>query len=294
LDDFKKRIPSGSKFQVRSYSDIQVFEYYNSSNKRQWSVSSVGGLTIMSSSSFLVEEAIRFYSNGNIGSFYILMPSQSINDSSLGTLLLSGKGIASLIKGISSNQDVNLVGTLEMIAGAVALELSFEEEEIQFNGPVFLGDPTDFTPSIQANLAAISGLIPNEAREVTQINLGSIFQTQELVNRSFSGRSTLNGEIQRKLVDRGIFDSFTGELYLVELANVGVGPSNKVLLARTTNSQNALSLFSDFISEKSESTTDYYQEKTIFYISEEEFPAHLFKVNSKGFPKHLLLNMRIF
>lgn len=285
LDDFKKQIPSGSKFQVRSYSDIQVFEYYNSSNKRQWSISSVGGLTVMSSSSFLVEEAIRFYSNGNIGSFYVLVPSQSINESSLGILLLSGKGIASLIKGISSNRDVNLVSTLEMIAGAVTLELSFEKEEIQFNGPVFLGEPADFTPSIQANLAAISGLIPNEVREVTQINLGSIFQTQELVNRSFSGRSTLNGEIQSKLIDRGIFDSFTGELYLVELANVGVGPPNKVLLARTTNAQNSLSLVSDFILEKSESSKDYYREKTIYYISEGEFPAHLFQGKFQGFPK---------
>ncbi len=285
LDEIKKRIPPGSKFKSRSYSEIQVYEYFDATNNRQWSISSVGGLTMASSSSFLVEEAIRFYSNGNIGSFYGLVPSFSPGKSDMGKLLLSGKGIATLLKGITTNRESSFIGTLEMIQGAVALELTLKEEEIQFSGPVFYGEPVAFTPSIQANLAAILGLIPNQTRDVTQINLGSIFETQKLVNRSFTGRSTLSGEIQRKLIDRGIFDSFTGELYLLELTDLGLGLPSKVLLARTTNAENSLSLFSDFITDKPESSRDFYRDKEILYISEEEFPAHLFEGKFQGFLK---------
>ena len=285
LDEIKKRIPTGSKFQTRNYSDISVYEYFDPTNNRQWSIAAVGSLTVVSASSFLIEEAIRFYSNGNIGSFYGLAPSFSLGESSMGKLLLSGKGIATLLKGITANRESSFIGTLEMIQGAVALELTLKEEEIQFSGPVFYGEAVKFTPSIQANLAAILGLIPNETRDVTQINLGNIFETQKLVDRAFTGRSTLSGEIQRKLVDRGVFDSFTGEIYLLELTDLGIGLPNKVLLARTTNAENSLSLFSDFITDKPESSKDFYQDKEIIYISEEEFPAHLFEGKFQGFLK---------
>ncbi len=288
LEDITPRIPTGSKFQTRFYSDIQVFEYFDNTNNRQWSISSVGGLTVASSSSFLVEEAIRFYSNGNLGTFHSLIPSLPLEESSMGKLLLSGKGVAALLKGIGSNRELPFIATLEMIPGALALEMSLENEEIQFSGPIYFEEPPAFTPSIQANLASISGIIPNESREITQINLGSIFETQKLINRAFTPRSTLSGEIQRKLVDRGIFDSFTGELYLVELADIGVGPPNKILLARTTNSQNAISLFSDYLIEKSETSQDFYQGKTIYFISEEEFPAHLFEGKFQGFTNTFL------
>ena len=231
----------------------------------------------------MVEEVIRFYSNGNIGSFYGIAPAFELGESSLGKLLLSGKGIASLLKGLNTNRDANFIATLESINGAVALELNLKEEEIELNGPLFYDDLVAFTPAIQANLAAILGIIPNESRSVTQINLGSIFETQKLINRAFTSRSTLRAEVQQKLVDRGIFDSFTGELYLLELADFGIGSPNKVLLARTTDAQNALDLFSDFILEKSESAQDFYQGKAISYISEEEFPAHLFEGKFEGF-----------
>jgi len=283
LEELKKRVPAGSKFQTRNYSAISVFEYFDASNNRQWSISSVGGLTVISSSSFLVEEAIRFYANGNIGSFHSLVPAVQADESSLGRLFLSGKGIGSLLKGINVNREAKFISTLDMLNAAVVLDLNFNEEEIEFTGPVFYGDPVTFTPSIQANLAAILGVIPNETREVTQINLGSIYETQKIINRAFTSRSTLRGEIQRKLIDRGIFDSFTGELYLLELADFGSGLPNKVLLARTNDAANPLSLFADFISEKQESAQDFYREKTIFYISEEEFPAHLFEGKFEGF-----------
>lgn len=285
LDEIKKRIPTGSKFQTRSYSDVQVYEYFDATNNRQWSIAAVGSLTVVSASSFLIEEAIRFYANGNIGSFYGLVPSFSLGKSAMGNLLLSGKGIATLLKGISTDRASDFSSSLEMIQGAVALELTLKDEEIEFSGPVFYGEPVTFTPSIQANLAAISGLIPNESRDVTQINLGNIFETQKLVNRAFTGRSTLSGEIQRKLVDRGIFDSFTGELYLLELSDLGVRSANRVLLARTTNAEGPLEILSDFIADKPESSTDFYQNKSILYISEEEFPAHLFEGKFQGFVK---------
>ena len=283
IEELKGQFASKSRFQTRNYSDKTVFEYSNPDNTQNWSITQVGDLAILSESSFLIEEAIRFYVNGNTGSFFELSKPKPLKTSGLGRLLLSGKSIASLLKGVRKERESAIIENFDLLNGAVALDLNLKENELEFSGPIFYADEVNFTPSIAANLGSIQNLIPNQTRSITQINLESIFETQKIINRAFSGRSTLSGEIQRKLIDRGFFDSFTGELYLLELENSGGATNNKVLLARTNSTQNPLELLKEFLALENESNEEFYQGQEIIYIPEEEFPAHLFNGKFQGF-----------
>lgn len=283
MDQIKKQIPKGAKIANRGYSDQVVYEYFSAENNRDWSITHVGDLAVISSSSFLVEEAIRFYANGTAGSFFELNNPQPLSNSSLGRLLISGKSIASLLKGITNERTSPSIEAFELINGNVALELTLNKNEIEFSGPVNYSEEVNFTPSISANLGKIQNLIPNQTKAVKQLNLESIFETQKIINRAFSGRSTLNGEIQRKLIDRGFFDSFTGELYLLDLEDSGGTNSNQALLSRTNGSDNSLDLLKEFLASENEGRIEFYKGQEIIYIGEEEFPAHLFAGKFEGF-----------
>lgn len=283
IEEIKSRIPSGSRFQPRQYSDKDVLEYYDSENNRLWSISLLGDLAVISSSSFLVEEAIRFYSNEDQLSFFSLVKSVPYNSDSQGRLLLSGKGLASLLKGIGGQRENQSIAGLEIMPGVVALDLTLEENQMVFKGPVVYGEDVNFTPSIQANLAAIEEVISNRTLALTQINLESIYETQKIQNRAFSPRATFSGEIQRRLLDKGFLDNFTGELYLIDLENAGGSDQNLALLARTRDVALAFKQLKDFQENESNEGSDFYSGHEILYFSEEDFPAHLFEGKFPGF-----------
>jgi len=283
IEDIKTKIPTGSRFQNRMYSDQEVIEFYDSENNRGWSISILGDLVIFSSSSFLVEQAIRFYMNENQETFSDLISGASFSSESPGRLLLSGKGLAAMLKGISGNRESQAIASLEIMNAALALDLSFEDGRLEFVGPVYYPDPINFTPSIRANLTAIESLISNRTLSLTQFNLESIFETQKIENRAFPFRSTLIGEIQRTLTDRGFFDNFSGELYLLDLEKYGGSDQNLALLARTFDSSTSLGLLKEFQKSENEENSDFYLDYEILFISEEEFPAHLFSGKFPGF-----------
>lgn len=283
IQEIKSRIPEGARFQTRSYSDQEVKEFYNAGNDRLWSIAILENLAVISSSSFLVEEAIRFYVNEDQLSFYQLFGKAPYNPDSQGRLLLSGKGLASLLKGVAGQRENESIAALEIMSGGAALDLYFEENQLVFRGPLLYDEPVNFTPSIQANLSEVESAIPNRTLSVSQFNLESIFETQKIVNRAFTGRATFSGEIQRKLIDLGFLDSFTGELYLLELESSGGIDKNLALLARLTDPGQAIELLKDFLSSGREPVSDYYLGSEILYIPEEEFPAHLFEGKFIGF-----------
>lgn len=283
IDETKSRIPSGARFQSRKYSDVDVLEYYDAANNRLWSVSLLGDLAVISSSSFLVEEAIRFYVNEDQQSFFSLANSIPYNSDSRGRLLLSGKGLGSLLKGIGGQRESDAIATLEIMPGVVALDLSLEKNQMVFKGPVVYGEEVDFTPSIQANLAAVEEVISNRTLALTQINLESIYETQKITNRAFTARATFSGDIQRKLLDKGFLDSFTGELYMLDLESAGGADQNLALLARTRDAELALQQLKEFQESESDQGSDFYSGHEILYFAEEDFPAHLFEGKFPGF-----------
>ncbi|WP_192346084.1 hypothetical protein [Algoriphagus sp. Y33] len=283
IDEVKSRIPLGSRFQPRKYSDKEVLEYYDSENNRLWSISLLGDLAVISSSSFLVEEAIRFYVNEDQQSFLTLVKSIPYNSDAQGRLLLAGKGLGSLLKGIGGQRESTTIAALEIMPGVVALDLNLEENRMVFKGSMSYDEDVDFTPSIQANLATIEEIIPNRTLALTQINLESIYETQKIANRAFTARATFSGEIQRKLLDRGFLDSFTGELYLLDLENAGGVDQNLALLARTRNTELAIQQLKEFQEIESDESSDFYLGHEILYLSEEDFPAHLLEGKFHGF-----------
>ncbi|PZX49183.1 hypothetical protein [Algoriphagus chordae] len=283
IDEIKSRIPSGSRFQTRKYTEQDVLEYYDSENNRLWSIALLGDLAVISPSSFLVEEAIRFYVNEDQQSLFTLVKSIPYNTEAQGRLLLEGKGLASLLKGIGGQRESAAIAGLEIMPGVVAMDLMLLENQMVFKGPVVYDEEVNFTPSIQANLAAFEEVISNRTLALTQINVGSIYETQKITNRAFTARATFSGDIQRKLLDKGFLDSFTGELYLLDLENAGGVDQNLALLARTRDAQLAIQQLKEFQESESDEGSDFYSGHEILYFSEEDFPAHLFEGKFPGF-----------
>lgn len=283
IDGIKSRMNAGSRFQSRNYSEVEVLEYYDAKNNRLWSLSILEDLVLVSSSSFLVEEAIRFYLSEGQQSFSDLVASTPYEKDSPGRLLLSGKGIASLLKGVTKDRENQSIAALEILTEGLVLNLIFEEGQLVFKGPVVSEKGVNFTPSIQANLPAIESVISNRTLALTQYNLESIYETQKLENRAFIPRSTLSGEIQRTLTDRGFLDSFTGEIYLLDLENYGGADQNLAIIARSIDPTLSLGLIKEYQQEAKIEASDFYLGNEILYLAEEEFPAHLFAGKFPGF-----------
>ena len=283
IEEIKSRMNRGSRFQSRNYSEVEVLEYYDAKNNRLWSLSILEDLVLVSSSSFLVEEAIRFYLSEGQQSFSDLVVSSPYEKDSPGRLLLSGKGMASLLKGVTKDRENQSIAALEILSEGLVLNLIFEEGQLVFKGPLISEKGVNFTPSIQANLPAIESVISNRTLALTQYNLESIYETQKLENRAFTTRSTLSGEIQRTLTDRGFLDSFTGEIYLLELENYGGADQNLAIITRSTDPTFSLGLIKEYQQEAKIEASDFYLGHEILYLAEEEFPAHLFSGKFPGF-----------
>lgn len=283
IEEIKSRMDPGAKFQSRNYSEIEILEFYDTKNNRLWSLSVLEDLILVSSSSFLIEEAIRFYISEGQLSFWNLAASTPYDRDSPGRLLLSGNGLASLVKGVTKDRDSQNIAALEILPEGLVLNLIFEEGQLVFKGPLVSEKSINFTPSIQANLPAIESVISNRTLALTQYNLESVYETQKLENRAFIPRSTLSGEIQRTLTDRGFLDSFTGEFYLLDLENYSGADQNLAILARSTDTAFALGILKEYQQEAKIEASDSYLGHEILYLAEEEFPAHLFAGKFPGF-----------
>lgn len=283
IEEIKGRIRPGARFQSRNYSEVEILEYSDAANNRLWSLSILEDLVLISSSSFLVEEAIRFYLSEGQQSFFTIAASAPYDKDSPARLLLSGKGMASLLKGVTNDRENQSIAALEILAEGLVLDLFFEDGQLVFKGPMISEKDINFTPSIRANLPAIELVVSNRTLALTQYNLESIYEAQKLENRAFLSRSTLSGDIQRTLIDKGFLDSFTGEIYQLDLENSGGSNQNLAILARTTDPAFSLSLIKEYQKEAKIEGSDFYLGSEILYLSEEDFPAHLFKGKFPGF-----------
>lgn len=284
LDELRSKLPKDSKIAERKYSDQPVYEYFDASNTRLWSFSFLGPVVIVSQSSAVVEEAIRHYLNPELSTYQDLIGTNSTNNYELGTLWINSQGIKTLMRGMMSNREEDIAQSIGSFPAVAGLELFLDEGQLRFEGPVLFQEEIDFTPSIQANINQIENAISSRSIAVTQVNLGSIFETEKLVNRAFPSKSTLAAEVQRNLIEKGFLDDFTGELYLLDLEPYGGSATNKVLLIRSKNTENSISLLSDYLMDtEGETAGDFYAGRDILFIDEEEFPAYIFNGKFMGF-----------
>lgn len=283
LEKIKTRTPKNIRIQSRKYSDLDVFEFFGAEPPKKWSVSILGNVLLVSSSSFIIEEAIRLYISEDQNSMASKLGNELEENSKLGRLILSAQGVSKLLSGISNKRENPMGKELALNESISALDLSFEEGRLSFNGPLILPEGINFTPSVKANFPEIQKVISNRTQSLTQINLDGIFEAQKLQNAAFSPKSTISGEIQTRLTDRGFLDNFSGEFYFLELENLGNEVQNQVLLVRTLAPAQTFAFLKEFRNGTDSDQSDFYRDSEILYFPEEEFPAHLFGGKFPGF-----------
>ena len=283
LQVLKSKIPAKAKFQSRKYSDQEILEYIDASNTGQWTITVLNNVLLVSSSSFVIEEAIRFFLRDDSKQLSDKLGDQLDSDSDLGRLILTSKGIGKLLGGISASRESTSIHQFNLSDHVVTMNLSFEENKLVFKGPIRMDSDINFLPSVQASFEDFEKLVSSRTQSITQINLDGIFETQKLTNRAFSPISTLSGEIQSKLLDRGFLDYFSGEMYLLDLEPQGNEFNNKALLIKTSQPEVVRSFLKEFRGDADCQSVDFYGENEILFFPEEEFPAHLFRGKFTGF-----------
>ncbi|MBN7810396.1 hypothetical protein J0A68_05485 [Algoriphagus sp. H41] len=291
LSGIKSRIPKTIRLQSRRYSDVEILEFLGTETSRKWSATVLGNVLLASSSSFIIEEAIRLHISEDQISMASKLDKQLPANAGLGRLILSAHGISRLLAGISAKRENPMSSELALRDAVVAMDMTLEEGRLVFQGPLILQEEIDFTPSVRANFPEIQKLISNRTQSLAQINLDGIFEAQKLQNRAFTPKSTTSGEIQTRMTDRGFLDNFSGELYFLELENIGNQAQNQVLLLRTLEPAQTFAFLKEFRSGSDSDQSDFYRDSEILFFPEEEFPAHLFGGKFSGFPQtHISLS----
>lgn len=288
INEIKRRLIPGSRFQSRKYSNIEILEYYDLQNNKIWSMALLNQQVLASPSSFLLEEAIRFYLSENPESYYSLTKANPLELNHNARLMISSKGIYSLLKGVLQDQENLELKAFENSDEGLVFNMSFEENQLVFKGDLITTKGINFSPSIRSDLSAIESIISNSTLALTQYNLTSFFETQKFSNLSFAPKTTFSGDIQRSLLDKGFYDALTGEIYLLNLADTGVETNNSAILIRTNNPTASFELLNayqkDIISEES----DFYLGNKILHLLEKDFPAHLFAGKFTGFDQSFI------
>ncbi|MFC3879297.1 hypothetical protein ACFOSV_03875 [Algoriphagus namhaensis] len=283
IEDIQSRLSGGERFQARTYSGQEILELFDGENERIWSVAFLDDLVLISASSFLVEEAIRFHENGELLDFSDYFSSEILAEKSHSRLLLSSRGVANFLKGVKGITVDPVIQKYEQYQTGIALNLELQDDELLFSGEITLDNGVNFTPSIQANLNEVLDAIPLSTTDLTQINLESIYETQKLKNLAFTPRATLAAQIDVELLSKGFLDTFYGGLYLVKLEKIGPVPVNLGLIARNANPGAAIELLKNYQSQEGDIVSDFYRGYEIILIDEQNFPSHLFEGKFVGF-----------
>lgn len=285
LAQIKSSVPKNIRIQTRFYSDLEVFEFYGSDNTRKWTVTVLGNVLLASSSSFIVEEAIRLFISADQNSLASKLKTNLDQDTGMGRLIFSGKGFSKLLEGISKERETTISRELALNESVFALNLAFEQGQLSFKGPAILDEEYNFTPSVRANFPEFQKVISSRTQALTQINLDGIFEAQKLQNAAFAPKSTISGEIQNQLTDRGFLDNFSGEFYYLNLEKLGNQNENRVVLARVLDPAQTIAFLKEFRANTDTDQADFYRDSEILFFPEEEFPAHLFNGKFAGFPQ---------
>nr|MCU0401099.1 hypothetical protein [Algoriphagus sp.] len=266
LEDLRSKIPSNARFQTRNYSDVEILEYLDSSNSRKWSITTLNNVLLISSSSFVIEEAIRFYLSDTPNQLSDKLGDKLEVNSGLGRLILTSQGLGKLLSGINTSRESNTIKELKLSDYLVALDLAFEENQMVFKGPISFEQEINFLPSVQAQFPEFEKLISTKTQAITQINLDGILETQKLQNPAFTPISTLSGEIQTKLIERGFLDGFSGEMYLLQLEPIGNQTDNQALLVKTNQPEQIWAYLKEFRSNSEFESGDFYRENEILFF----------------------------
>jgi hypothetical protein len=283
LDKLKSKAPKTTRFQTRKYSEQEIYDVLNGNNSIQWSITILNNVLLISSSSFVIEEAIRFYLSTDANPISEKLGAELPASEDLGRLIFSSKGLAKLLIGVSSDKASAAIQELQTRDLLVSMSLKFEEKQLVFKGPIQGLPEVNFLPAVGAQLTEFEDLISTGTQTLTQINLKDGYEVQKLHNSSFISKSTVSGEVQTRLIDRGFFDHLSGEQYLLELEPLSGTQKNTALLVKMENPAQAWKLLKEYRDTTEFYLSDYYLGKEILFFPEENFPAHLFNGRFVGF-----------
>ena len=283
LDKLKSKAPKTTRFQTRKYSEQEIYDVLDANNSIQWSSTVLNNVLLISSSSFVIEEAIRFYLSEDASPISTKLGDNLPNTEGLGRLILSSKGLSKLLNGLIADKSSAALQELQTTDFLLALTLTFEDKQLVFKGPIQGLPEVDFLPSVQAELAGFENLISTRTQAITQVNLKDNYEAQKLQNRSFVPKSTVSGEVQTRLIDRGFLDLLSGEQYLIEMEPLAATQKNSALLVKLENPEQAWKILKEYRDTTEFNPTEYYLQKEILFFPEEDFPAHLFNGRFVGF-----------
>jgi hypothetical protein len=283
LDKLKTKVPANTRFQTRKYSNQAVYDVLGPNNTIQWTITTLNSVLLISSSSFVIEEAIRLFLSDNPNRLSDKLGEATSKDTGLGRIILSSKGIAKLLGGIHIDKESLTQKSLESTDYLLALNLQFEDNQLVLKGPLTGMESVDFLPAVQAQLPEFEQLISNRTQAITQINLKDSYESQKIENPAFVPKSTVSGEIQSRLIDRGFFDYLAGEQYFLEMEAVAAPQKNQALLIKTLKTEQAWSFLKEYRDSTEFFPVEVYLENEILFFPEENFPAHLFNGKFTGF-----------
>lgn len=283
LEKLKSNAPRTTRFQTRNYSNQVIYDVLNANNSIQWSITVLNNVLLVSSSSFVIEEAIRFYLSEDSSPISSKLGEELPKKDGLGRLVLSSKGLAKFLGGVSTDKNSATLQEFQAADYLLTLNLQFEDQQLLFKGPIQGLPAVDFLPSVQAQLASFESLISTRTHSVTQINLKDSYETQKILSPTFAPISTVSGEVQTRLIDYGFLDLLTGEQYFLELEPLIPTQQNVALLVRSTKPEQAWQLLKEYRDTTEFFPTEQYLDAEILFFPEEDFPAHLFNGRFRGF-----------
>lgn len=293
LKDLEDNLPPLSRINSRSYSNIEIKEFQSLELERNLSYALIGNVFVASYSSFLVEDAIRYAQNSNLVNFksnnkklFDALPSSK----GLGVVRISAPAIEKIIGGISRNADFKMIESFSRKGVSANLELKFSDNKVLMEGQAYFPDGKEFnfSPSSSGNPKTFQHLVSNRTAVYHQYHLKDIAQLAKLEDKGFQFTSTLKGDIEKSLIDKGFLNDLTGEAAFLLFELIANEPQDKVLLFQSNQIQDKVQLLRAFNAsldrtDLGELPSDFYQQQEIIRVAAEEFPAHLFGGKFQGF-----------
>lgn len=294
LEKLESNLPTLSQINTRNYSNVTIKEFQSLDLDRNLSYTLLNNVLIVSYTSFLVEEAIRYSQNSGIENFrsrYKELFEAQPSTKGMGVFRVSSQGVSRLVEGISRNQDLDMIKSFGRSNIAANLELKFSDEKIIFDGlAVFIdGKEVNLSHPTQNQSKELNKFVSNRTAAYFNYNLQSPRQLKSIQDSGFQYKSTLKGDIDKNLVQRGFLEDLTGELGYMLFEIAGAEQQDRVLLIQTESPDQQIRLLKQFNSgmdkmDLSLVPVDYYRDQEIFVVVAEEFPAHLFEGKFVGFP----------
>jgi hypothetical protein len=286
----ESNLPELSQVNERIYAGVTIKEFQSLNLDRNFSFTWIGEVLVGSFTSFLVEESIRNAQNSSVSNFrsiYAPLFEALPVSNGLGVLRLSSHGLARLIEGLAQNSGTELEQLFSKNMLMANYEVGFDSDALVLTGATLFPKNTESISQSPTSLA-IDGFLSNRVANWTTYNLVNGQAINFFQNQGFVEKSTVQGDIDKKLLQNGFMDRLSGQFILLNFESILNNPQDKVLLVKTEGLTNQLALLKNINPvmggfELSQAPVDFFGEQEIFVLSIEEFPAHIFGGKFLGF-----------